>query len=246
MRLIHKINRFLSKAFPWIAYKHISYSQCGEDLIIKFLFKDYLNIEKPSYIDIGAHLPFRYSNTAIFYSSGSRGINIEPDPFLFKKFQEYRKKDINLNIGIADKQGVLDFYIINNRTLNTFSEKEAKNYEKQGYRIKEIKQIRVETLEYVIQRYSNNIFPDFLLIDAEGVDEIILKSIDYSRNFPKVICVETIDFSTGIERIGICDFLKSKGYIKYADTHINSIMVRKEFSPSQIFDINAANTTANT
>jgi FkbM family methyltransferase len=229
MSLIHKINRFLSKIFPWIAYKQISYSQCGEDLIIKFLFKNYLNIEKPSYIDIGAHLPFRYSNTAIFYSSGSRGINIEPDPFLFKKFQKYRKKDVNLNIGIADKQSVLDLYIINNRTLNTFSQEEAKNYEKQGYRIKEIKQIKVETLGYVIERYANNIFPDFLSLDAESADEIILKSIDYDRNYPKVICVETLDFSTQVHRAEICDLLESKGYIKYADTHINSIMVRKEF-----------------
>ncbi|MBU1260879.1 MAG: FkbM family methyltransferase [Planctomycetes bacterium] len=229
MSLIHKINRFLSKTVPWIAHKHTSYSQCGEDLIIKFLFKNYLNIEKPSYIDIGAHLPFRYSNTAIFYGSGSRGINIEPDPFLFGKIQKYRKKDINLNIGIADKQGVLDFYVINNRTLNTFSEKEAKSYEKQGYRIKEIKQIKVETLGYVIQRYSNNIFPDFLSVDAEGIDEMILKSIDYSLNYPKVICVETLDFSTQVHRTEICDLLESKGYIKYANTHINSIMVRKEF-----------------
>jgi FkbM family methyltransferase len=231
MSLIRKINRFLSKTFPKVAYKQTSYSQCGEDLIIKFLFRGYLNIERPSYIDIGAHLPFRYSNTAIFYNSGSRGINIEPDPFLFKKFQKYRKKDINLNIGIADKQGILDFYIINNRTLNTFSEKEAKSYEKQGYRIKEIKQIKVETLEYVIQRYSNNIFPDFLSVDAEGIDEIILKSIDYSHNYPKVICVETVDFSTQVHRAEICDFLESKGYVKFADTHINSIMVRKELLP---------------
>lgn len=229
MRLIRKLNRFLSKIFPRIAYKKSSYSQCGEDLIVKFLFKDYLNIEKPSYIDIGAHLPFRYSNTAIFYSSGSRGINIEPDPFLFKKFQKYRKKDINLNIGITDKNGVLDFYIINNRTLNTFSEKEAKNYEKQGYRIKEVKQIKVDTLGHVIQQYSNNIFPDFLSIDTESVDETILKSIDYGHNYPKVICVETVDFSTQVKNVGICDFLESKGYTKYADTHINSIMVRKEF-----------------
>ena len=231
MSLIRQINKFLSKTFPRFAYKHASYSQCGEDLIAQFLFKSYLNIEKPSYIDIGAHLPFRYSNTAILYSSGSRGINIEPDPFLFKKFQRYRKEDINLNIGIADKRGILDFYIINNRTLNTFSQIEAKNFEKQGYRIKEVQQIRVETLGYVIERYASSIFPDFLSLDAESADEIILKSIDYDQNFPKVICVETLDFSTQVKRAEICDFLESKGYIKYADTHINSIMVRKELFP---------------
>jgi FkbM family methyltransferase len=196
-------------------------------LIIKFLFKGYLHIDHPSYIDIGAHLPFRYNNTAIFYASGSRGINIEPDPFLFKNFKKYRKKDINLNIGISDKKGILDFYIINNRTLNTFSQEAAKDCEKQGYHIKEVKQIKVETMEDVIQTQLNGIFPDFLSVDAEGVDELILKSIDYKKACPKVICVETIDFATGKKRAGIYDYLLSKEYVEYANTHINSIFVRK-------------------
>ena len=48
-------NQFLKK----------SYSQCGEDLIVKFIF-DILNIKNPSYIDIGAHHPNYISNTALF------------------------------------------------------------------------------------------------------------------------------------------------------------------------------------
>lgn len=228
MRLTHKINRFLSKIFPRIAYRHASYSQCGEDLILKFLFKDFLKIEKPSYIDIGAHLPFRYSNTAIFYLSGCRGINIEPDPVLFKNFKKYRKKDINLNIGVADKQGELDFYIMNNRTLNTFSHESVKESEGKGYRIKGIKKIKVNTLENVIKEHSNGVFPDLLSIDAEGVDEMIIKSIDYKNNFPKVICVETIDFGTQKKRTELSKFLESNNYFEYANTFINSIFVRKD------------------
>ena len=38
-------------------FKKNSYSQFGEDIIVKFIF-DALNIKKPSYIDIGAHDPF--------------------------------------------------------------------------------------------------------------------------------------------------------------------------------------------
>ncbi|MFM7886227.1 MAG: glycosyltransferase family 2 protein, partial [Pseudanabaena sp.] len=55
----------------------MSYSQCGEDLIIQFIFSS-LGISKPSYIDIGAYDAHKLSNTAVFYEQGSRGINIEP------------------------------------------------------------------------------------------------------------------------------------------------------------------------
>jgi hypothetical protein len=32
------------------------------------------------FIDIGAHHPFRYSNTYMFYKKGWRGINIDATP----------------------------------------------------------------------------------------------------------------------------------------------------------------------
>ncbi len=74
-------------------------------------------------------------------------------------------------------------------------------------------------------------FPDFLSLDAEGIDEIVLQSIDYKDNFPKVICVETISFSTvgrGKKNKKIISFLEEKGYLLYADTNINSIFVKKD------------------
>jgi len=67
-----------------------SYSQCGEDLIVNYVFGA-LNIKKPSYIDVGAYHPQHLSNTALLYERGSRGVNIEPDPKLFRYFLRRRK-----------------------------------------------------------------------------------------------------------------------------------------------------------
>jgi hypothetical protein len=50
-----------------------SYSQPGEDLIVKYIF-DVLQVRQPSYMDIGSHRPFFISNSAFFYANGSRGI----------------------------------------------------------------------------------------------------------------------------------------------------------------------------
>lgn len=211
-------------------FQKISYSQSGEDLIVKYIFEN-LNIKNPTYIDIGAHHPYYISNTALFYQNGSRGINIEPDPTLFKTFIKERKKDVNVNIGIGNKNEELDFYIISSTTLNTFSKEEAYNYQKEGnYTIKSIEKIKVTTLSNVINEFSNGIFPQFLSIDAEGIDDLIIKSIDFDKNFPIVICIETISFSNsgkGLKNKELIKYIEQKGYLLYADTNINSIFVRE-------------------
>ena len=209
-----------------------SYSQCGEDLIVKFIF-DILKIQNPSYIDIGAHHPNYISNTALFYENGSRGINIEPDPSLFKNFLTARKEDINLNIGIGNKNEILDFYIISSPSLNTFSKTEAENYNLEGnYKITSVEKIKVRTLEDILIEHNGGIFPNFLSLDAEGIDEIIIKSIDFDKNYPIVICIETISFSNsgnGLKNKDLIKFIEEKGYLYYADTNINSIFVKESY-----------------
>lgn len=208
-----------------------SYSQCGEDLIVKYIF-DVLGIQRPSYLDIGAHHPLYLSNSALFYENGSRGINVEPDPTLIKAFLAQRPDDVNLNIGIADKKSVLDFFVINNPVLNTFSKEEAEKYHQEGdYQIVEQIEVEVDTVASILQKHRQSKFPDFLTIDAEGIDDIVLKSIDFEQNFPIVICVETISFSNsgnGIKNEDLISFVRSRGYLLYADTYINSIFVRKD------------------
>lgn len=207
-----------------------SYSQSGEDLIMKFIF-DTIGINKPSYIDIGAHHPFHINNTAIFYKLGSRGINIEPNPESIKLFKKSRQKDINLNIGIGLKEGNLDYYKLSASSLNTFSKEAAEEYQKEnGYKIIGKEKIKISTLKNIIEIYHNGIFPDFLSLDVEGMDDEILHSINYKSNYPIVICVETISFSEkgkGIKNDNIISFLEQQGYIVYADTYINTIFVKK-------------------
>lgn len=237
--MLLKKNKLIAKLFSSVddKYKKISFSQSGEDLIVKFIF-DYLGIYNPTYIDIGAHHPYFISNTALFYKNGSRGINIEPDPILFKEFLKYRKEDKNLNIGISDSNGELDFYIISSPTLNTFSKEEAEKYSQEGnFKINSIEKIRVKTLNKVLTECSKGIFPQFLNIDAEGVDEMIIKEINFKNNYPIVICIETISFSTsgnGVKNIKLIEYIENKGYMIYADTNINTIFVRKRLWQKEI------------
>lgn len=209
----------------------LSFSQCGEDRIVKYVF-NLRGIQKPSYIDIGAHDPFYLSNTALFYKDGARGINIEANPQLFENFKINRPEDINLNIGIGSKEDESDFYIMMDSSLSTFSKHEANLLTKHGKELNEIKRLKLMTLTSVLAQYNNGLFPDFMSLDVEGFDFEIIQSIDFEKSFPKVVCVEAAEYSmvgTGARRNELIDFLVSKGYYEYANTNLNAIMVKNEF-----------------
>jgi FkbM family methyltransferase len=208
-----------------------TYSQSGEDIILQHLF-GMLNIKQPSYIDVGAHHPHKINNTAIFYDQGSRGINIEPDPGLFQEFIKSRSEDINLNIGISANTGTLPLYIMSSPSLNTFSKEEAERMEREtNYRIVDRKEIKVDTIQHVVDQYNNGKFPDLLSLDVEGLDEKILRSIDFAKYRPAAICVETLTFTEKGEEskiVSTIKLLEENDYYLYADTYINSIFVDKE------------------
>ena len=210
----------------------ISYSQCGEDLIVDFIFST-LRFKNITYMDIGAHYPLYLSNTAIFHKRGDTGINIEPDPSLFSPFLTTRKNDINLNIGVAAESSTLDFYIMSEATMNTFSHEEAHRLvSEESFTIRKVEKIRVSSIEDILRdHWEGDQFPDFLSLDVEGLDEIILKTIDFEKHRPIVICLETISYSetgNGVKNQDVIQFLQDKGYMLYADTYINSIFVLRD------------------
>jgi FkbM family methyltransferase len=209
-----------------------SFSQTGEDLIINFIFQT-KGLSSFSYLDIGANHPYYMSNTHSFYQNGNRGINIEPNPTLFKLLEKYRPNDINLNIGISDSTTELTYYFFDIPALNTFSKEEKDKYIGFGHKLIAESIVKVDTIESIINKHFNAIFPNVLFVDVEGLDFDIIKSIDFTkRSLPNVICVETLSYSndnTGAKNLQMIEYIKSKGYFLYADTYINTIFVNEEF-----------------
>jgi FkbM family methyltransferase len=208
-----------------------SYSQCGEDLILDFLFKS-KGIDFPTYIDIGAHHSTYLSNTYFFYNAGSTGICIEPDITLFEKIKNSRTRDICLNIGIGETDGAISsFYIMDIATLNTFSAEEAERMEREfGHSIKQIVEIPIRNINVIMEEYQMK--PDFISIDVEGLDLLILKTIALDKVRPKAFVIETVQYSlnnTGTKISKIQEYMLAKGYLIYADTWVNTIFVDKDF-----------------
>jgi len=237
VEIMKRVNIFLTRNVNRIAEKKNknkakkSYAQCGEDIIIKHIFS-YLNIVNPTYLDIGAHHPTYLSNTYLLYLDGGTGVCIEPDPTLYKNIVKVRPNDICLDIGITtSKNKTAKFYVMNEKSLNTFSYSEAKRFEKYGNKkITKILKISVKSINEIIRKYFKKT-PNLISIDIEGLDLSVLKSLNYKLYRPEVIIAETLTYSednkeTKIKEIS--DFVESMGYFIYADTYINTIFVEKK------------------
>lgn len=204
-----------------------SYAQCGEDLILQYLFM-VLGFDRVSYLDVGAHHPSYLSNTYLFYQDGGRGVCVEPDPSLYKEFSRKRPRDTHLNCGVGIAPGEADFFIMSTNTLNTFSRKEAERYQSYGQqRILKTIKMELKTINEIIAQNFKKV-PNLVSLDVEGLDFAIMQNFDFSKYRPEVFCLETLTYTEDkSERklTEIIDLMHKNGYLTYADTYINTIFV---------------------
>lgn len=179
-------------------FGHISYSQHGEDMLIVSLL-DQMGLDKPSYLDLGAHHPITISNTALLHARGSRGVNVEANPHLMPAFFKERPCDTNICSGVGTAPGLGILYMVDHGSaINTLRRETAEeNAARPGYHnpVREKLTVNVVTLEYIINEYCDGSFPDFLNCDIEDYDYPVLEAFIQQGGIsrcgqPFVICVE--------------------------------------------------------
>jgi len=231
---------FKARTREWLVAKGLlsqrSYSQCGEDLIIRFLLNS-IGIERPTYIDLGAHHPTYLSNTKLLYLCGCRGINVEANPALITSFRRHRRRDLNLNVGIVAEEHdgeTVDFYVMNVPAMSTFSLDEVRRLEAEtAIRLAKTIPIAVRGVSSVLKQYCDSRFPDLLTVDIEGTDALVVPAIARAPVSlrPSVICIETLTYSesgTATKRSDLIEAIVKSGYDVYADTYINTIFKRSD------------------
>ncbi len=191
----------------------MSYSAAGEDrVVLGWLQAVYhVDVRQVRYCDIGANHPTELSNTFLFYSMGASGVLIEPDPDLCGALRQKRPNDVVLNVGVAfDERRSAKLKRLNERVFNTFSSTQAETvvnaskdwqpHQRQTV-VDEIEIALAAANDVLAEHFGSGI--DFISIDTEGVDLPILKSIDFQRFRPKMICIEaTADFNPILEPAG--------------------------------------------
>ena len=183
--------KFLSIFLKSFTTKKISYSYGGIDSLVANIFK---NNNDGFYVDIGCGHPIKNNNTYLLNKRGWKGINIDLDEENIDLFNIYRKKDENINIAVSNDNKEVDLYFYHSKSaINTIS-KEAANYQKA--KVSSIKKVKPKTLnEILINSKFKDIQIDFLSIDVEGSELLVLKNFDFKKYSPKVIVVEYLDLS---------------------------------------------------
>lgn len=209
----------------WDQWMNRSWSQEGEDMVLRRIFEGKM---EGFYIDVGAHHPKRFSNTYFFYRRGWSGINIDAMPRSMQLFNKWRPRDINLEMGVAQASGTLDFYVFNEPALNGFSADLSRERDKasDSYRVKEVIKVDVSPLSEVLSKYLHKQEIDFLSVDVEGLDLDVLKSNDWSRYRPRIVLVELLESSLhGLENNPVTEFMKESGYALYGK-QVNTVFFK--------------------
>ena len=217
IRMFHNI--FIKNNF---FIKKKTYSMNGEDVFVNNYFKKKIGF----YVDVGAYHPLELSNTYLLYKRGWNGINIDINSLSIDYFDYLRPDDININIAASNKNTTKTIYYQKSKSpLNTLNPRQAKKIFLNNFKKKKIK---TKTLTYIIDKtkfIGKKI--DFLNIDAEGNDFEILKSLNFIKYKPKLICIELIDHFNPNKKIikknKIYKFLIKKKYKLIWSGHFSHI-----------------------
>jgi FkbM family methyltransferase len=225
--LLLELKRMLAdyQAIALDRFSRKSYSQEGEDMILSRLFE---TEDTGFYVDVGAHHPMRFSNTHLFYRRGWRGMNIEPNPEAMRAFHVFRRRDINLEIGVNESAGALTYFCFDDPALNTFDAQLAESrQETTPYRVEKTMVIDVERLDAILSRHlPRGLRIDFMSIDVEGFDLPVLKSNDWTRFRPRCVLAEALGLS--LDQALDCEvyrFMQQQDYELFAKS-FNTLIFR--------------------
>ena len=182
-KLIYFFYQFLKT--KKILSKKIFYSNWGLDMLADDFFK---KKNDGVFIDIGCHHPFLNNNTYRLYKRGWVGINIDLDFNTIDLFNFFRKKDLNIQAAVSDKEEERNLFFFHNRSaVNTLSIESGSN-------AKEIKKINTKSLNSIIE---NSIFKNkkinLISIDVEGFEMNVLNGFDINKYKPDLVILEFID-----------------------------------------------------
>ena len=210
---------------PKIFFPKKTYSMFGEDLFINNFFK---NKKNGFYVDVGAYHPLDGNNTNLLYKKKNwNGINIDVNPFSIELFNSTRKGDLNINVAISNKKKVVKLYFRKKiNMLNTLSKKMAKIHFRNGFQEKIVK---TNTLNNIVERskYKNQKI-DFLNIDVEGNELNVLKSLNFEKHKPSLICIEIHNHEEMYNQSS--DYLRRNPIHKYLLKKRYKVVWKHEFS----------------
>ena len=209
-------------------HARLSFSQQGEDIVVFHVLRDLLKIATPTYMDVGAAYPVRGSNTYLLYTTGGRGVLVEPNPTLAAQLRSHRPGDtvVEAGIGVDDVAEANYYEIKGEPMLNTFSPEQVAHLQrgKTESVVERVVKMPLLNINRAIVEHLGRA-PDLLSTDVEGLDDAIIRTLDLSRFRPGAICAETIPTMKSGRPSRTTRYLASKGYIPRGGSMYNTVYV---------------------
>ena len=189
--LIYKLYLYYHLFFRYkIFYKRKNYSQFDEDIFLTEFFK---KKKKGKFVDLGAFHPIRYNNTYLLYRKGWDGTNIDLNQTSIDMFNIVRSRDNNKCALISNERNKKKTVYFE----HNFSAGNSINLINDPQKILTKEKIMTSsTFNDLVQHKF-----DFLNIDLEGHDYVVLKTIDLKYYQPDLICVEILENSKDKNKI---------------------------------------------
>lgn len=201
------------------------FSQNDEEEIICNYFKEF----KGHLLDIGANDGETLSNSRRLILEGWTADLVEPSPSAYNRLIDlYATNDkvFTHNYAVSDTVGWVNFFDSKEHLgkgdtslLSTINEHDYNKW----CATTEYETIKVYSVDFntLLKDCKQKTF-DFISIDAEGVDLLILKQIDLSKVECKMVCVE----HNGINIIEYIDYIRSFG-LKLIHTNAENLIMAK-------------------
>ena len=206
---------------------NLSHSQSGEDMVLRPLLQDCPN---GKYVDIGAYHPIMLSNTYYFYQLGWQGLNVDVRPEVVELCRVLRPRDTSVAAAVADRPGCdVTVFEFDPAALTTLSRESAERYRTlPGTRLVREFTAQTVTINQLLEQHWSWPRIDLMSIDVEGLDEVILRSLDWQRFRPRVLCFELNDLPfEGVHEAPLVCFVRERGYTLSARLDQTVIMVTR-------------------
>jgi FkbM family methyltransferase len=196
-----------------LSFGRVFFSQEGEDALIWRIIGASTDISR-TYVDVGCNHPYRMSNTAFFYRKGWSGVAIDPNPDFGRVFTELRPRDSFVNCGVSTTNGELTYFEFEESLYNTFNKEKADEVGLKHSRLIGSRLVPVRRLEDILGGlWPNGKNVTFLTVDCEGMDLLVLQSMNFEKYVVDFVCIEILSATLSeLNDHPISTFLIGQGY----------------------------------
>ncbi len=166
----------------------MSFAQNGEDVV---LWRALGHLKTGRYLEVGANDPTDDSISKLFYDHGWSGVTVEPVPEYARRQREQRPRDTQVEAAVAEGEpGTIQLHVFSGTGLSTLDDSIAGGHERGGRAVEEIDVPKVP-LQQIVEEHLAGEEVQFCVIDVEGLEGSVLRSVDLRRFRPWILVVES-------------------------------------------------------